>query len=441
VTSSQPPDTPDKGRRPSWVWTVLPLNAGVQGFLTLVPLYILYLGGNVVQVALFTTFYNAVLIPFSIFWGRETDRIPKRRIYFVITCAGSTAIFVGMYFLRDLYELAILYAALGIVVSANGVATNLLVMETSEKKNWISAYSRLALVSNLGSIIGIAVGFVWSSTLPLDAFLLFCGAATALSVLLSYLLISEPKMLLESSHLSLSHANYPVRIYHSMSFLFHHMVVSRGMVKDVVKVAKATRAGALTGRSLLFLSSFLFTTASAFLNTSFTPFLVAYSVTDNEVFAISLINVAVQTLIYRSMGSLVKRFGGASVGPNAVVLRTLMYMVLAGAALAVHGTDLFLLTSVVYALIGTMFAFWNSSTSVTLLSNLGQGRQGNLLGAYAALGALGTVAGSLFTGYISFYDGYSTTFAVAAAILLVSFFTLEAALKSLGYTKQPSTVS
>jgi len=437
-TIAQPETTAGRRKRESWVWTVLPLNAGVQGFSTMVPLYILFLGGNVVQVALFTTFYNAVLIPSSIFWGRMTDRLAKRRIFFVITCGGTTAVFAAMFLLPNLGDLAVLYAVLGFVVSANAVATNLLVMETSEKKNWISSYSNLSLVSNLGSIIGVAVGFVWASALPLGAFLVFCAAATGASVVLSYSLISEPAIPLETGHLSLNPANYPARIFHGMSFFVHHFVISRGMAKDALRLARATRAGAITGRLLLFLSTFLFTTSSAFLNTAFTPFLVDSGVVDNEVFAISLINIIIQTAVYRWMGGLIKRFGGMRVGPNAVLLRTFLYMIFAAAALVSHGTVLFLLASVVYGLTGVAYALWNSSTSVTLLSNLGESRQGNLLGGYAALGALGTVAGSLFTGYISYYQGYSTTFTVAAAIMLCSFFVLEAALKTLGYTKKPA---
>jgi len=71
---------------------------------------------------------------------------------------------------------------------------------------------------------------------------------------------------------------------------------------------------------------------------------------------------------------------------------------------------------------------------VVLLSSLGQARQGSIIGLYAALGALGTVAGSLFTGYVAYYLGYATTFTVAAALMLLSFFVLRSALKSLGHT-------
>ena len=436
MTVTQAEGTRPSKRASAWVWTVLPLNAGVQGFGTMVPLYILFLGGNVVDVALLTTVYNAVLIPSSIFWGRLTDIWAKRRVFFLITCGGTTAVFAAMFLLPNLEALGVLYALLGVVVSANAVATNLLVMETSEKRNWISSYSNLSLVSNLGSIVGVAVGFVWATTLPLGAFLVFCAATTLASMALSYSLIVEPSLTLETGHLSLN----PGRLAHGATFFVHHLVVSRVMVKDVLRIARAAKAGAITGRVLLFFSTFLFTTSSAFLNTSFAPFLVDSGVVDSEVFAISLVNIVIQTMVYRWMGGIIKRFGGVKVGPNSVLLRTLLYMVIAGAALVSHGTLLFLLSTIVYAGVGVAYALWNSSTSVTLLSNLGHGRQGNILGSYAALGALGTVAGSLFTGYIAFYLGYSTTFTVAAAIMLVSFFVLEAALKNLGYTSKASAV-
>ena len=197
----------------------------------------------------------------------------------------------------------------------------------------------------------------------------------------------------------------------------------------------AARAGAMTGIVLLFLSAFLFMTGSAFFNTPFVPFLVHSGVGDNEVFAISLINTVAATAVYRWMSGFSRRFGGARAGSYSVIPRTILCLVLAVAALELRGFTMFLLGMVFYALMGFTYAVWNSSTSVALLSSLGRARQGSLIGAYAALGALGTVAGSLFTGYVSYYLGYSTTFTVAAAIMLLSFFVLEAALRSLGRTE------
>ncbi len=431
--STQPESAGATKNRQGWVWTVLPLNIGVAGFGTMVPLYILSLGGNVVQVALITTLYNAVLIPASIFWGRMTDRLDRRRVFFVIASAGTTAIFAAMFVLPNLSDLAALYGALGLVVTANAVAANLLVMETSEKKDWISSYSTLYLIVNLGSIIGVAVGIFWTSTLPLGAFLVFCAAATCASVVLSYHLISEPARTLETGHLPHNSESLPSRLYHDAILLYRHLAVSRGTAREAMRMVRATRAGAMTGITLLFFSAFLFMTGSAFFNTPFVPFLVHSGVGDNEVFAISLINTIAATAVYRWMSSFAKRFGSAKAGSCSIIPRTILCLVLAVAALEVRGFTMFLLAMMFYALMGLTYAVWNSSTSVALLSSLGRARQGSLIGAYAALGALGTVAGSLFTGYVSYYLGYSTTFTVAAAIMLLSYFVLEAALRNLGH--------
>ena len=228
--------------RQSWVWTVLPLNVGVGGFGTMVPLYIIYLGGNVVQVALITTLYNAVLIPASIFWGRMTDRLERRRVFFVVASAGSTAIFAAMFLLPNLSDLAALYGALGLVVTANAVAANLLVMETSTKKDWVSSYSTLYLIVNLGTIIGVAAGILWTSTLPLGPFLVFSAAATCASVMLSYRLVAEPKRTMEAVHLSPTPAGLPSRVYRQVTLFVHPLSLSKGTARDALRVLRATRA-------------------------------------------------------------------------------------------------------------------------------------------------------------------------------------------------------
>lgn len=438
MSSTEPRIPEKKPGRGSWALTLLPLNAGVQGFSTMVPLYILSLGGTVIDVALMTTLYNFVLIPSSIFWGRMTDRLARRRFFFVVTCVGCTLIFVAMFLLPDLRALTVLYAALGFVISANSASTNLLVMETSEKKKWISSFSRLNLVASAGSIIGLAVGFVWTSALPLEAFLLFCAGATGVGIVLSYYRIPEPAVTLETTQLSFHPSGYLSRVYQSMTFVLGHIVLSPPSPKGILRALRATKAGAMTGRALLFLSMFLFTTSSALLNTSFTPFLSESGVVDSEIFAVSLVNIVIQTGVYRWVGDIINRFGGVRIGSYAVLVRAALYMVFAASALVFRGTPLFLVAAVFYGMIGVVYAFWNSATSVTLMSNLGQAKQGNVLGGYAALGALGTVVGSLFTGYISYYQGYSTTFTTAAAVMLVSFFVLEASLKSFGYTKRRS---
>ncbi|MBI3023229.1 MAG: MFS transporter [Thaumarchaeota archaeon] len=96
------PEPKKNGRRNRWVWTVLPVNGGITAFNVMLSLYILQLGGTVIDVALLTTIYNVMLIPSSIFWGSITDRLSRRRLFFIISYVGIAVIFGLMLLLQNI---------------------------------------------------------------------------------------------------------------------------------------------------------------------------------------------------------------------------------------------------------------------------------------------------------------------------------------------------
>ena len=49
-----------------WLWSFVPVNAAIGGFTTLFPLYIIDLGGTVIDVGNIISAYSLVLIPSSI---------------------------------------------------------------------------------------------------------------------------------------------------------------------------------------------------------------------------------------------------------------------------------------------------------------------------------------------------------------------------------------
>ncbi len=98
-------------------------------------------------------------------------------------------------------------------------------------------------------------------------------------------------------------------------------------------------------------------------------------------------------------------------------------------AILLTGPSLVLSNLLFFSLSGAGFAVWTAWTSLALFSNLGTQGQASILGAYNALIGLGTVVGSVVSGIISFYVGYSTTFVASSAILLVSLELLRRASK------------
>lgn len=429
------PEPEKNGRRNRWVWTVLPVNGGITAFNTMLPLYILQLGGTVIDVALLTTIYNVMLIPSSIFWGSVTDRLSRRRLFFIISYVGIAAIFGLMLLLQNIYWLAFLYGWLAYAVVANAAASNLLVMETTAKRSWVSSYARLSLTGNLGAIIGLMIGLFWSSILPLRDFLAFCSVSSLVSLGLAFAFVREPELPLETIQLAFQPLGFFSRLSQTVTSTLQGLTsrfTSPPSPREIVRIFRAARAGAIEGRTLLFISTFIFMIGSALLNTSYTPFLAVNGVLANQVFALHLVNSVIQTAVYRWMGIFTSRFGEIRVGSYAVVVRSVVYALIAASGVLFQGFPLFLFSTVMFALIGVVFALWNASTSGLLLNSLGPARQGGMLGGYSALSSLGLVVGSFFSGYASFYLGYVATFIVAAVLLIVSFFVLEAAFRGLG---------
>ena len=69
------------------------------GFSTMVPLYILKSGGNVLEASSLSALMNLVIIPSSLFWGSITDRTANRQILFAFTYVGTAIVlFAGVTF-------------------------------------------------------------------------------------------------------------------------------------------------------------------------------------------------------------------------------------------------------------------------------------------------------------------------------------------------------
>ncbi len=64
----------------NWMNVILPFNMAVGPVGTFAQLYILELGGSVVDVSLAVALYNLVSIPSLMLWGFVTDRVYKRRL-------------------------------------------------------------------------------------------------------------------------------------------------------------------------------------------------------------------------------------------------------------------------------------------------------------------------------------------------------------------------
>jgi MFS family permease len=75
-------------RAQKWSWYLLFVNASTSGFATLIPLYILQIGGTVREVALCALFSGLAVTLGALFWGRIIDKMGWRRKVLLVSSAS-----------------------------------------------------------------------------------------------------------------------------------------------------------------------------------------------------------------------------------------------------------------------------------------------------------------------------------------------------------------
>jgi MFS family permease len=328
------------------------------------------------------------------------------------------------------------------VLVASIPASNLLVMETSEKKSWFRSFANFALMSNLGAAAGLLVGLVWTAFAPLGLFLVFCTGAAYLSLFLASVLVSEPPITLETANLRFNPWTFFSGLYHIVINgvqLVGSVTAQSLSLSEIARTYRMMVAGASKGRTLLFFSTFFYMFSNALIGTTYIPFLSSFGVSISAVFGITLANAVVQILAYRVLTFFTRKLGEARTAIYSIIISGTSIFLIGGSALLVTETfPVVVINIVLFALLGLGFALWNSSTSVVLFTTLGTDKQAGLLGAYSALSGFGVVIGSVLSGFISFYSGYTIDFVLSSVLTVFSFLLLEGAFNALGRRETPS---
>ncbi|MGD0550499.1 MAG: hypothetical protein ABSA81_08155, partial [Candidatus Bathyarchaeia archaeon] len=105
MNGRQPPMASPTKSDQKWLWIFVPINAAIVGFSTLLPLYIIDIGGTVIDVGNVVSAYSLTLIPTSILWGIAVDRKEKRKPFVTYSYLGITVLLVAGFFLTSIPSL------------------------------------------------------------------------------------------------------------------------------------------------------------------------------------------------------------------------------------------------------------------------------------------------------------------------------------------------
>jgi MFS family permease len=400
---------------------LVPFNAAVAAISTLVPLSILALGGSVIDVGFAAVAYSLALVPAPLIWGYVCDVTGSRRKVIILAVVILLASTVTMYISSSIASIVLAFAAIAHATGMVSPASNLLIIESLPKAEWDRGYAMLSWYSTLGTVLGLAAGMVWMLFFSLDTFLLACGVFAAASLAASIVMIRDPPLTIERRTILVNPQALVARLT-QLPLLFERIP----RPSDFISVVRLAREELTRDIPVIVLSSFLFSLSLNVFYTSYTPYLKANHLTDWEVFLTSLYvngmnGVASRLVLGRLKGSVTPL-----IASGALAVRAIGMLLAAVLAIFVVGPATLYTTLLTYTLLGLAYTIISVNLNSLFYKALPAGRQGGLLGVYSASNGAALFLGSLASGYVSYYLGYSFTFFVGGILVFLSAAVLQA---------------
>jgi MFS family permease len=409
----------EKGKsRVAWVYSVFPVSIATGPLGTMIQLYLIALNGQALGTiygGLAAAIYNGISIPAALFWGVTIDRLHKRRGLIALSYALIAVALVSYYFDSTTVGTIGRYGIVSFVSLASATPLNLLIMETEPKSRWAGTFARLSMVSSVGNVVGLLISTIWSDILPNQLVLLFVpmGAFAVTSSAMSLALIQEPSFVLERETVAARRPSFFARLLANPVFF-----VTIPSLQDFKRAFRGLRSTLTRNVPLFYISTILFYFSSGLFNTSFVPAMHLFSMPDQEVFAVILAGMVVQTVAFRYAGNYVGARSLITTSIQGLMLRGWAYVGIGVAAVFLGGLLFAVSMFVLYPIAGGVaFAVYYTSSNTMMFTTVQSKSAGAALGVYSAVVGIASMVGSFASGFISVYDGYYATFILAGVLL------------------------
>ena len=414
-------DEKPKPKRVSWLYSVFPISVATGPLGTMVQLYLIHLNGQslgTIYGGLAVAIFNGISIPAALFWGFTTDRLHKRKALIALSYALMAVALVSFFFDRTTAGTISRYSIISFVSVASATPLNLLIMETETKSKWAGAFARLSMISSVGNVAGLVLSTVWADVFPVQLIILFVpmGAFAVASSILALVTINEPAFVLERETVAMRKPSLFSRLRANPVFF-----VGIPAPSDFKRAFRGLRSSLTSYLPLFFISTILFYMSSGLFNTSFVPSMHFFSMPDQAVFGVILAGMVVQTLAFQAAGTYVGSRSLVITSIQGLLLRGWSYLAIGACAILVPAAYYGVSTLMLYPLAGGVaFAVYYTASNTMMFHTVQAKSAGAALGVYSAIVGIASMLGSLASGFISVYSGYSTTFVLASVLLFTA---------------------
>ena len=318
------------------------------------------------------------------------------------------------------------YTVIGLITPAGSNAASLLILEKFSSEERPRAFASFQLMSIVGGISGLLVGyFRLSAHLPLPPLLLVLAALCFASVIGVWVGVREPKRSFQAIQVARNVDSLASRVTHppggrtlSVPFFPRRPDISKAGYRPA---RKWIREEAHHELPLILGASFLFNMASNLFNISYTPYLYSVGIGAASIFLVNLSNNVAQGFLFPSTGTMTNRVGADRLVRESSYIRSLGYLAVAGFTfIPMVVMAAFVSNVIAFGILGGAIAFYSTSSSIILYRALEGRDAGTLLGFSSALGGIAAVVGAALSGLLSVFGSYRLTFLVSAGCLLAS---------------------
>ena len=396
---------------------VLPASITAEGLHIVIPLYVLFLGGSVVDVGIVIGFHYALSAIGAVFWGKVIDKFHVKRTLLIICFSAITICSIGLFFTSDLNIVFVISSVAGFFIIGKNPVTQVLVMESVPNNQWSRLFTQISIITSLGSLTAFLVGSIWDTFFDLRPYFLFCAIVSAAATILS-IGVSSKSTIERHTIVHSIHGIRHIFDHHRLNFQFIFTKIPHlHDFKPIISIFQRKMSHEI---GILFLTNFLFYFGSNIFFTAFIPFLKKFEFTNSEVFLVYMVQTMVLFTIFFFVPRLISLLTEERATQISYLPRVLGIIIAASLIPTMTGTNSLLMAMISSCLMVSAFSIFSVSNSIILFKSIPKGFEGTYLGVNSFMTGVGIFLGALTAGYVSNAISYSAAFAVAVSIILSS---------------------
>jgi MFS family permease len=163
-----------------------------------VPLYVITLGGSLVDIGIMISVALLAAIPASLFWGYICDRTRRYKFYILLSFISATILLYLFTLTTSIWLFIVLYVVMSALHVAHEAPKNVLIAEHYSREEWRKSYAFYEGFTEIGWLLGLLLGFLVSTIgFNSNSILLLCSGFNLIAFILSIFLVADPILIFE----------------------------------------------------------------------------------------------------------------------------------------------------------------------------------------------------------------------------------------------------